>query len=307
MRIRGGHRIRISAQDEFYTSPGCRVPGNICTISGRYLYDLGTTSISNTWAQYQAITQSQIETHLRDDFLPQAIGVRANTRGTMILDMEGDASDDPNLKSHPKDLHTLSDANKAIVIAEWKKRIAAVRAVFPYARLSIYGCPTPQTRGDPLNATWIDRVAALVQAGGAGYNGVGAAFDGLDALSPNLFNRYGPSDADINWNSYDDQADTCCAGAKTIKKSDGSDLPLMVYINTYVANGSSVHNGQLIFDLPTADPLGSTWGQMFPKFRDHGVQEVFVWNGINSRYARDGDGATSTPLSKFIHAGKGWG
>jgi len=300
--------MKVSAQDEFYSARGCRVPGSVCTISGRYLYDLGATGLSSTWAQYQAITQTQVEDHLRNDFIPDSGNVSANTRGTLILDFEGDASDDSSLKSHPKDLHTLSDANKAIVIAQWKKRIAAARAVFPYAKLSMYGVATPQTRGDPANTTWIDRIAALVQAGTvAGYNSVGAAFDGLDGLSPNLYNRYGPNDVSLNWNSYDDQADTCLTGTRTILKSNGASLPMWVLINTYIANGGSADNDLLLFDLATPDPLGSTWGMMFPKFRDHGVEEVHVWNGINSRFARNGPGATTTPLAWFIHAGRGWG
>lgn len=283
------------------------MPGDVCTISGRYLYDLGTTNQSNTWAQWQAKTQEEIEEHLRVDFRADAPRVRTDTRGTLILDMEGVASDDANLSSHPNELHTLSDANKAIVITEWKKRQAAVRAVFPNARITQYGVPIPVSRGDPANATWLARIAALVQAGTtAGYNGVGAAYDALDAISPILYARFGPSDADIFWLSYDDQAETCLDGAETILKSDGSSILLLPLVNTYVANGSSDDNDLNVLDLDTPDPIGSTWGIQFPIFRAHGIAEVVVWNGINSRFSRGGSGPSTHKLARFIHAGKGW-
>ena len=303
MRVRTG-KLRISAQNSFYTAKGCHVPGSVCTISGKYFYTLGSTAQSDTFAEFLAKTQTEIEDHLEADFFPDAPNVRSNTRGTIIIDMEGEAD---GHSCHPNDLHLETTADKGSIIAAWKTRIAACRAVFPNARIGMYGLPIPVTKGDPLQATWIARIAAIVQAGTvAGYNSVGSAYDGLDVIIPILYARYGPTDNVGFWTSYDEQADTCIIGAKTILKSDGSAIPIMPLINTYVANGGSNENDLAILDLPTADPLGSTWAIQFGVFKDHGINEVCVWNGINSRYARQGVGESTHLLSKMVHAGRGW-
>lgn len=306
MRVRGP-RLRISAQNEFYTGRS-RLPGDVVTISGRYFLDLGATNQSDTWAEFLGKTQADVEEHLRSNFLPDSPGVRTSTRGTIIIDLEGVASDDPDLSSHPSELHTLpTDADRGDLIAAWKVRFAAARAVFPNARLAQYGVPVPVTRGQPDNATWLARIAALVQAGtAAGYSGTGGAFDALDGICPVLYARYGPDDGALFFESYDTQTDTCITGAKTILKSDGTAPVILPLINTYVANGNSAHKEKLILDLPTADPLGSTWGQWMAGFRAHGIAEAFVWNGINSIYARDGVGITARRLEEFTDAGKGW-
>ena len=303
MRVRGG-KLRVSVQNGWYTAPGVLAPGDVCTISGKYFYTLGSTAQSDTFAEFLAKTQQDIETHLRDDFLADAPGVSADTRGTIIIDMEGEAD---GHSCHASDLHDETDSDKALIIAAWKLRIAACRAVFPNARIGLYGVPIPVSKGDPTVQLWIDRMAALVQAGTAsGFDSVGSAYDGLDLIIPILYARYGPTDSVGFWTSYGTQVDTCMIGAKTILKSDGSAPGILPLINTYIANGGSNHNDAAILDLPTADPLGSTWGQQFPMFRAHGIDEVCVWNGLNSRFARQGVGESSHTLSKMIHAGKGW-
>jgi hypothetical protein len=307
VRIRTG-KLRVAVQNGWYTARGCRVPGDVCTIGGSYLIDLGTTPQSDTFAKYIALTQTDVENQLAK-FLAAFPQVRTNTRGTIILDMEHSAE---GHSAHPDDLHLETDADKGSIIQAWKRRQAAARTVFPYARITQYGVVSPVSRGDPLNATWIARLAALVQAGTTtGYGGVGAAWDALDFLSPLLYNRYGPTDGINFWPSYDDRATTCLTGCATIKRSNGASIDAMPQLNTYIANGGSAHNDANILDLPTADPLGSTWGEMFRIFRDFGVAEVHVWNGLNSRYAVEGVADTIKPsshlLDKFIHAGRGWG
>jgi len=312
MRVRTG-KLRVSCQNGFYTQPGVHVPGDVCTISGTYLYDLGAPpSAQTTWAGFTSKTQQEVEARLRDVFLPIAPTVRTTTRGVIVLDIEtfGTQGIEGHF-SHPNHLWQETDADKALVITAWKRRIAACKAVFPNARIGMYALPRAGNLGDEniqgSDGNWSDRIEALVQAGTAtGYNGVGGAFDDLDLLIPICYQIWGPNDTAQRWGSNRARVVQAMDGAALIKKSDGSSIPALPFISTCVFGSASNDDGVLLTELDTADPLGETWGVCFSVFRDYGINEVAVWNGINSRYARDGVGETTTPLSTLIHAGKGW-
>lgn len=317
MRIRNP-KLRVSCQNSFYTVPGVQVPGDVCTVSGRYHYDLGTTPPGQsavTWAQFTSKTQAEIETLLVSGFLPEAPTVRANTRGVIVLDLEtfGTGGVEGHF-SHPNHLWQETDADKALIITAWKRRIAATRAVFPNARIGMYALPRSGNFGDgSLNAgdgNWPNRINTLVQAGTAtGYNGVGGAYDDLDLLIPICYQIWGPNDVatrPLSWPSNRARVVEAMDGAKLIKKSNGSAIPAMPFISTCVFGSASVDDGILLTQLNTTDPLKETWGVAFEVFRDYGIEEVAVWNGFNSKFARDGAGLTTTLLANMIHAGKGW-
>ncbi len=305
MRVRTG-KLRISAQNSFYTVPGVHVPGDVCTISGTYIYDLGQSPVlQTTWDLYTTKTQNEIEDRLRSVFLP-VCGFGINTRGTLILDMEGGPVDGHN--SHPNHLYLETDSDKALIITAWKRRIAAVRAVFPYARIGVYATPRISNLGDGDADLYVARVGALVQAGTtAGYNSVGSAWDGVDLLIPICYQIWGPNDTAQRWGSNEARVVEAMTGAALIKKSTGASIPAMPLISTYCSGSQSEDDGVLMTELDTADPLGETWGVAFDVFKDYGIDEVCCWNGQNSRFARDGNGLTTTLLSALIHAGRGWG
>ncbi len=306
-------KLRISCQNGFYTRPGVRVPGDVCTISGTYLYDLGTPpTAQTTWAGFTSKTQEGDEARLSYFSRPLAPTHRAATPGVIVLDIEtaGQGGVEGHF-SHPNHLWQETDADKALIITAWKRRIAAVRAVFPNARVGMYALPRAGNLGDEDiqagDGNWSDRIGALVQAGtAAGYAGVGGAFDELDLLIPICYQIWGPNDTAERWGSNEARVVQAMDGAALIKKSDGSSIPAMPFLSTCVFGAASDDDGVLLTELDTADPLGETWGVAFSVFKDYGIEEVAVWNGINSRFARDGDGETATRLSTLIHAGKGW-
>lgn len=314
MRIRAG-KIRISCQNGFYTQPGVQVPGNVCTISGKYLWDLGTTPPGQstvTWADFTTRSQADIETLLRDKFIPDAPTVRLTTFGTLVLDIEtaGQGGVEGHF-SHPNHLWKETDSDKALIITAWKRRIAAVRAVFPNSRIGMYALPRAGNLGDEdINVgdgNWSDRIEALVQAGtAAGYAGVGAAYDGLDLLIPICYQIWGPNDTAQRWGSNEARVVQAMDGAALIKKSTGASIQAMPFISTCVFGSASNDDGVLLTQLNTPDPLGSTWGVAFSVFQRYGIEEVCIWNGINSKFARDGVGETTTLLASMIHAGRGW-
>lgn len=308
-------KFRIACQNSFYTVGGVDNPGDVCVISGRYHFDLGSAG-ATTWADFCNKSQAEIENNLRNVFLPAAPTVSADTRGVIVIDLEtvGTQGIEGHF-SHPNHLWKETDADKALVITAWKRRIAATRTVFPHARIGMYALPRSGNIGDGgLNigdGHWADRIGALVQAGtAAGYNGVGGAYDGLDLLIPITYQIYGPNDTAQKWGGTRARVVECMGGMVRIKKSDGSSIPAIPFLSTCVFGSTSVDDGVLLTELNTADPLGSTWGVHFPLFVEYGVKEVAVWNGLNSRFAVAGANGiveTTTPLSTLVSAsGRQW-
>lgn len=298
MRVRTG-KLRLSAQNTYYTKSRTRVPGDVITLSGRYVYDLGTSSTVLTWANYLAKTQEECEDRLRTVYQAEFPEVKSDMRGTIVLDLEGDAD---GHNTHPNELHEEDPADQLLIAAAWKLRLAAVRAVFPYCRLGLWSTLAPNSRGIE-GETYLARKEALVFAG---TTAGGAAFDGLDFLCPNVFPAFGPDDSANNYGSYYAMTYQGCSGSYEIKKSDGSSMALLPFIGAYVSNGGSNNNDELLIDFDTDDPLGETWGEQFRAFKDFGVDEVAFWNGTNTRNVFAAGTMSSRQVAEYVHAGKGW-
>lgn len=308
---RASHRVnlRVSGQNTFYTVGPLAGVGIVCTISGRYHFDLGSTGAA-TWVDFYSKTQAEIETNLTDVFLPDAPTVSTSTTGVIVIDLEtvGQGGVEGHF-SHPNHLWQETDSDKALIITAWKRRIAATRAVFPNARIGMYALPRAGNLGDEDiqagDGNWSDRIDTLVQAGTAtGYNGVGGAYDGLDLLIPITYQIWGPNDTAQRWGATKARVIQAMEGAKRIKKSDGSSIPAMPFMSTCVFGSASNDDGVLMADLDTDDPIGETWGVHLDVFREYGINEVCIWNGINEVFARDGVGATTTTLSSMVREAK---
>ena len=310
---RRGYRtsLKVSSQNSFYDSGQLADVGGVCTITGKYHFDLGTTGAA-TWADFCNKTQSEIEDNLRNVFLPIATNVSTDTTGTIILDLEtaGQGGVEGHF-SHPNHLWKETDADKALIITAWKRRIAATRAVFPNARIGMYALPRAGNLGDEDilagDGNWSDRIEALAQAGTAeGYNGVGGAYDGLNILVPICYQIWGPNDTAQRWGATRARVVQAMEGARLIKKSDGSSIPAMPFLSTCVFGSASNDDGVLLADLDTEDPIGDTWGTHLGVFEEYGVDECCIWNGINSIHARDGAGETTTKLADMVREAKVW-
>lgn len=310
-----GINLKIACQNDVYTSGPLASVGDMCVISGKYLFDLWTPNEATMpWSTYLAKTQTDVENNLRNVFLVDAPGVSTSMTGVIVLDMEGGPGPNPDPgehNSHPNHLWKETDADKALIIAAWKLRIAAVRAVFPNAQLGVYSTSRSGNIGDGgLNegdGHFADRIGALIQAGTAtGYNGVGGAWDGVDRLIPITYQIWGPNDAAYRWNATRARLVESIEGAQRIKKSTGASIPLRPMMSTCVFGNASIDDGVLLADLDTSDPMGSTWSIHLDVFEQYGVTECAIWNGINSVYARDGAGATTTKLIDMVHEAKIW-
>lgn len=233
---------------------------------------LGTTGQTQTWVNYIAKTQADVEAHLLANFVPET-GIDINTRGLFILDIEGSAD---GHSTHPSDLYLESAADQALVIESWRLRARAVRAVFPNCTIGQYGTPVPNPRGNPDNIVWLDRIAGLVAAGVAG------AYDDLDYLSPLIYARFGPHDTANEWGSYAAMTLQAVEGARQMRKSDGSQLPVMPLLNTNVDGANSLDNNVMLFDLAVDNPLKRTVGIQVEQLKQMGETDVCLWVGAGN-------------------------
>lgn len=296
-------QLFVSGQNNFFTDNLSGATGDVCTISGTYLYDLGQApTAETTWVNYQAKTQADIETRLSTTFLAAAPTVSVNTRGLLVLDMEGGPTDGHN--SHPNHLWQETASDRAIIIAGWRKRIAAVRSVFPYARVAMYGVAVPDQRGIE-QSPWTVRLPALVEAGTAG------AFDDLDYIMPVLYVRWGPSDLLThtlpNWTTIPTMVTQGMVGSRTILDSSGHAKAVLPFLTTYVANASSTDSDLPLFDLATVNPMGYTWGQQFDTLRSLGQTEAVVWvGGGNTQVIQhDSNNNSHYTVNKYMQAAQG--
>lgn len=265
---RSGVHVSINAQNYLFSDQPSGAASDSCTISGRYILDLGATSLSDTWTEFLALTQADIENQLTTAFLPDC-NFSTTTRGLLVLDIEGTAD---GHSSHPSNLGTESAANQALIIAAWQTRIRAVQAVFPYAKVSLYGTLVPNSRGLET-ASYLTQRTALIAAGAAG------AFDRLDVLSPVMYPRFGPSDIGANWNSWDEMTAQAIRDSRLLLKSDGSSIPLVPLITCDINNGNSNDNTKMLLDLPTTYPLERTWGIQIDTCKSMNQYHVAFWVG----------------------------
>ncbi len=276
-------RYHVSVQAGFLDTVANPCPPSITpdiyTISGSPLRCLE----SDTHAQFIAWTQAQVESRIINNLENNGITDRLTTTKHFTLDMEAPTvADGGDGYAHPNDLHLApTDVIKGQIIAAWKTRIAAARAVMPFAKLSMYGTIVPDGDGDETDATYLARLAALIQAGTvAGYNGVGALYDGLDYLAPVLYPRFGPDDG-VHWGTQPASTRQGIDGARQLLKSDGSSLPLLAYVTNRVHNGNSAHNDDLLLDFDLPMGLHSTLLNQFSVLAGRNVEDIAFWVGAN--------------------------
>jgi len=102
-----------------------------------------------------------------------------DTDAIIIMDIE---------RPHLADLHTYSANDRKAIVDAYRRRIAATKAVFPDAKLSLYGTLNPDGRGRSENPTYVARLNALVEAGRD------RLYDDLDYVVPVLYVRFGCDD-----------------------------------------------------------------------------------------------------------------
>jgi hypothetical protein len=267
--MRRDPRIHLAAQNSFYTQPSSIpvssvvVKGDTIVLSSGWFWGIGAPGVSHL-AAFTEKTQAEVERRLQA-FLNGHPGVSPQMTGTLVIDIE-----DP----HPQDLHKLTPEEQLAVIEAFKTRIAATRAVFPNAKLALYGTINPDARGRAEDPVYLKRLAALVAAGKQGM------FDKLDYLVPVLYVRFGPTDA--HWLTLTAYTKLGVTGAKKLRRSDGSKLAILPIIGLRVSNGNSKHHDELLIDLPTADALRDTFYRQLDVFYEAGIPDVVLWVGNDS-------------------------
>lgn len=256
--------IRVGTQNCFYTqSIPCAATDDVIVLSGSWFLGIGAPNTPD-FASFISKTQAQVETRLQA-FLNGHPDVSPAMTGILMIDIE-----DP----HPQDMHTRPVSEQDQMIAAFKVRIAATRAKFPNAKITLYGTLNPDGRGRANNPTYLARLAALVRAGQQGM------FDGLDYLSPVLYIRFGPTDN--FWNTIAAYTQLGVDGSSQLKRSGGESIPLLPFTGLWVANGNSQHNDQILLDLPTAQPLHDTLGVQWGIFQAAGIADAVIWVGEDS-------------------------
>jgi hypothetical protein len=254
-------RIRVAAQNAFFTQPG--VKGGAIVLSGAWFLGIGAPGVPDFQA-FISKTQAEVEARLKA-FLNGHPNVNPFMTGILLLDIE-----DP----HPQDMHKRPPAEQDAMIQALKIRIAAARAMFPSAKLALYGTINPDARGRADDPTYLARLASLKRAGQQGL------FDGLDYLAPVLYLRFGPTDRD--WDTLAAYTQLGIDGSKQLRKSNGKSLSILPLTSLWIANSNSKHNGQIVLDLPVPDPMKATIRLQFAIFKAAGVADGIVWTGEDS-------------------------
>lgn len=149
--------------------------------------------------------------------------------GWLLLDFEQPV--------HPRNFDKLSDAEIGGITAEWRRRIDVARAVFPRARVMLYGFPTMShhraTKG--IDTAW----DGMVRAGRAGL------FARVDAIAPVLYARHGPADRVYG------RAEGLIAGtgiqlAKRLQTEVAPHLAIFPLLSLRVFNGNSDNHRERI-------------------------------------------------------------
>jgi hypothetical protein len=253
-------RIRVAAQNSFFTQFG--VKGGVIVISGSWFLGVGAPGVIDLRAFCEK-TQAEVEARLQV-FQNGHPGVDPQTAGIIVMDIE-----DPKLG----DMHLLPDAEQSAIIKAVRIRVAATRAKFPRAKLSLYGIVNPDPRGSAADP-YASRLATFVQAGKVGM------FDGLDYLSPVLYLRFGPTDRD--WDTLAAYTQMGITGSRMIRKSAGVGILILPLLSLWIANGNSKHNQQIVLDLPVGSPVKATLGVQLELLRGAGVKDAVVWAGEDS-------------------------
>ncbi len=263
----GDPEILVCAQNEWYTQAlSCGAtggPDTVITIGGSFFLSVGARNTPDLDA-FLSKSRSQIETRL-EVFLNQHPTVSSRTTGVVVMDIE---------RPHPRDFHAYSATTQHRLIDAFTRRAAATRMKFPNATIGFYGTLVPDGQGRANNGTYRARKAALVRAGRRGM------FDQVDIVIPVLYPRFGPTDA--SWTTYQAYTRLGITGSRSLRKSDGSRLPVVPLLTYSVANGNSRHHEQLLLDLPARNPLQATLGAQLDVLAEEHVRRAVFWVGENS-------------------------
>jgi hypothetical protein len=263
----------IAAQNTRYSQPlSCGARTGVIVIRGSYFLQLGLPS-TQTMEAFLGKSFDDVKGHLESNYLADHPEVGTQTTEILMMDVE-----DP----HPKDLHTHTDpAERAAIVGAYRTRIAALRAVFPNAKLCMYGTLNPDGRGRPDNPQYLARLEALKEAGD------NELYDELDYLAPILYPRFGPNDPIGAWKSYRAYTEQGIDGSRQLLKSDKTSLPVLPVTGFRIANDNPTHKDQLLLDLPVDDPLGHTLRVQLEVMAEKGVQNVVFWVGKDSDLLED--------------------
>jgi hypothetical protein len=259
----------IAAQETRYSQPlSCGARTGVIVISGRHFLQsrsLEPADIDVFLRRDQGQVRDQLE-----EYAGEHPEVGKETTEILMMDVE---------RPHPRNLHAAGDdERKAAIVDAYKTRIAALRAVFPKAKLCMYGTLNPDGRGRPDNEQYLARLDALKTAGEQGL------YDELDYLVPVLYPRFGPDDPKRAWRSYRAYTEQGIEGSRQLRRSDGTSLPLLPVtgLRIYNKEGNTAHRHELLLDLPGDDPLGHTLRTQLGVMVEKGVQQVVIWVGKDS-------------------------
>jgi hypothetical protein len=165
----GRIRAHIAVQNTWFTDANVRrygVRNGVVSISGHWFLQMGT--FQGNFAAFLAKTENDVVGRLTA-FKEAHPEIDPDTDAIIIMDIE---------RPHLADLHTYSANDRKAIVDAYRRRIAATNAVFPDAKLSLYGTLNPDGRGRSENPTYVARLNALVEAGRD------RLYDDLDYVAP---------------------------------------------------------------------------------------------------------------------------
>jgi hypothetical protein len=176
----------------------------------------------------------------------------------------------------PRHLGTFSGREQRDHIAAYRRRVRVARQVLreaglPGLRLALYQVIVPDGRGEPTEA-FEERMRGYSTAGEQGM------YDDLDAICPVLYQRFGPDDADDatlrRW--VDAAARQALVGSLSLRRRDGTPIPLAPILSFWVFNGRSRNNRQAVTPESVARQLGVVQ-------QSAGVATIVFWSGWQTR------------------------
>jgi hypothetical protein len=268
----GRIRAHIAVQNTWFTDANVRrysVRNGVVSISGHWFLQMGT--FQGNFAAFLAKTENDVVGRLTA-FKEAHPEIDPDTDAIIIMDIE---------RPHLADLHTYSANDRKAIVDAYRRRIAATKAVFPDAKLSLYGTLNPDGRGRSENPTYVARLNALVEAGRD------RLYDDLDYVVPVLYVRFGCDDeangpCDRHWDTLAEYTRLGVDGSRQLKTSDGSSLPLLPLLGFRVYNGNSAFHLELLMNLGVPDPVGATLGEQISILEDRGVEQFAFWTGKDS-------------------------
>jgi hypothetical protein len=267
----GATQAHIAVQNTWFTAADVRrygVGNGVISISGHWFLQDKTSGADLS----EFLTRSQEDVERRLGIFKAAHPeVDPNTDAVVVMDIE---------RPHPKHLHTYSRSEQNAIVAAYMVRIAATRAVFPNAKLALYGTLSPDELGRPHDLTYIQRRDALIAAGRRGL------YDDLDFLVPVPYVRFGCDDVkgrcDRHWDTLDEYMRLGVAGSSRLRRSDGSSLPLLPLLSFRVYDRASAFHRELLMKLDVPDPFGATLGKQIDILAGAGVGQFALWTGKDS-------------------------